>query len=614
MCSFDRWSIPAISISVLFSIAQMPTPAKAQMSCTVTFACPSAGGGCANAMGGQVTTRNAGTFASTADCNTKARNANPNLGGVGISCSCNGGDASAPGSTAAAPAAPGHEFDSTINRAIADGITGRISAGNAVGFTVLGMLGNALFAPKAPTSNIPPQPDPAEVQRQLATQQLNNSGLYLLKQKNYAGAINEFQKALAISPGDANILHNLDAAKHQLRDAAFADQTSGALGELLGPAPVQLGSSGTTLSMVNLGSDASVVDLRSSTGTTVDPTTLKGQIDNIFSNGEQSSAPSDAQSQAQDIDKVFESPQSGPPPPAQGNVDSFNARCSGVGPGSVADAACQQGQAEQIAAKQKQLDDILNDSSASADFKEQSKDLKDSIADRNAASPSGSIPAGGDNRPTAGGSTNFFGSSNSVGPATAGLDKPASVPQVPIKSTTDALTSANKSGAAANAGGVSNATGKVQSGYGFDTPPVAPPTPIAINKAAPQTPGAVEFAAHIPAAAQRDPVIQNAIQNSLAYYGNLDGKKLDTQNRLNDIQQQINNGTGDAQVLDLQKQKLQTDLNQYNAAESTTKNQLNDILVKNNYKVNWDEAATPANANASQSANVTANSNGSSPQ
>jgi len=188
------------------------------------------------------------------------------------------------------------------------------------------------------------------------------------------------------------------------------------------------------------------------------------------------------------------------------------------------------------------------------------------------------------------------------------------VPQVPIKSTTDALTSANKSGAAANAGGVSNATSKVQSGYGFDTPPVAPPTPIAINKAAPQTPGAVEFAAHIPAAAQRDPAIQNAIQNSLAYYGNLDGKKLDTQNRLNDIRQQINNGTGDAQVLDLQKQKLQTDLNQYNAAESTTKDQLNDILVKNNYKVNWDEAATPANANASQSANGTTNSNGSSPQ
>ena len=276
------------------------------------------------------------------------------------------------------------------------------------------------ICPKAPTSNIPPQPDPAEVQRQLATQQLNNSGLYLLKQKNYAGAINEFQKALAISPGDANILHNLEAAKHQLRDAAFADQTSGTLGELLGPAPVQLGSSGTTLSMVNLGSEASVVDLRSATGTTVDPTTLKGQIDNIFSNGEQASAPSDSRAQAQDIDKVFESAQSGPPSPAQGNVDSFNAGCSGVGQGSAADAACQQGQAEQVAAKQKQLDDILNDSSASADFNEQSKDLKDSVADRNAASPSGSIPAGGDNQPTAGGSTNFFGSSNSVGPVIRG--------------------------------------------------------------------------------------------------------------------------------------------------------------------------------------------------
>ncbi|HMG86578.1 MAG TPA: tetratricopeptide repeat protein [Terracidiphilus sp.] len=601
MRSFDRWSIPAISISALFSLAQTPTSAKAQMSCTVTFTCPSTGGACAANLGGQVTTRNAGTFASTADCNTKARNANPNLGGVGISCSCNGGDASVAGSTSAAPVARGHEFDSTINRAIADGITGRISAGNAVGFTVLGVLGNALFAPKAP--NIPLQPDPAEEQRRLAVQQLNNSGIYLLKQKNYAGAINEFQKAIAISPSDANILHNLDLAKHQLRDAAFADQTSGALGELLGPAPIELGSSGTSLNLVNLGSDASAVDLHNTTGTTVDATTLKGQLDSVFSNNEHASAVSDppgAQPQANDIDKLFESPST----PARGAIDDFNARCSGVAQGS---SACQQQQTTgQLEAKEKQLDQILNP--------EERADLKDAVGPTKGASSSGAVPAGGDSQPTGGGSTSFFGSSNSVSAAAAGLDNSAPVPQVAIKNTTDALTSANKSGAAANAAGLSNVPSKVQSGYGFDTPPVAHPTAIPINKSVPQTPGAVELAAHIPAAAQRDPAIQNAIQNSLAYYGNLDGKKIDTQNRLNDIQQQIKNGTGDAQYLARQQQTLETNLNQYNAAESTTKSQINDILVKNNYKVNWDEAPTPVTANPSQSTNGTVNTGGSTPQ
>jgi hypothetical protein len=242
---------------------------------------------------------------------------------------------------------------------------------------------------------------------------------------------------------------------------------------------------------------------------------------------------------------------------------------------------------------------------------EEKSDLKDAAGTTNAASSSGSTAAGGGNLPTAGGSTNFFASSNSVSPATAGLDNSAPVPQVPIKSTTDALTSSNKSGVAANAAGLSNASSKVQSGYGFDTPPVAPPTPIAINKGVPQTPGAVELAAHIPAAAQKDPAIQNAIQNSLAYYGNLDGKKIDTQNRLNDIQQQIKNGSGDAQYLARQQQMLKTNLNQYNAAESTTKSQINDILVKNNYKVNWEEAPAPVITNPSQSTNATANTNGS---
>src|SRR5258708_27964465 len=106
---------------------------------------------------------------------------------------------------------------------MADGLTGRISPGNAVGFTVLGMLGNALFAPK--TAPVAPPPDPEQQRRTLAAQQLNNSGIYLLKQRNYSGAINEFQQALAATPSDVTIQQNLELAKRQQKNAAVAGKT-----------------------------------------------------------------------------------------------------------------------------------------------------------------------------------------------------------------------------------------------------------------------------------------------------------------------------------------------------------------------------------------------------
>jgi TPR repeat len=153
------------------------------------------------------------------------------------------------------------------------------------------------------------QLDPALQQRELAAQQLNNSGSYLLKQKNYSGAINEFQKALAITPNDSNTLHNLALAKQQLKDAAVAGQTSGALGQFLGSAPANTGIFGfahltdsaganpnaSALSLVNLGSDASVVDLRGTTKTSVDPELLKGQLDGVLGNNAPGSAPTGSQ-------------------------------------------------------------------------------------------------------------------------------------------------------------------------------------------------------------------------------------------------------------------------------------------------------------------------------
>ena len=61
--------------------------------------------------------------------------------------------------------------------------------------------------------------DPASQQRALAAEQLNSSGIYLLKKNDYAGAINEFQQALNQAPNDANILSNLQLSKQRQKDA-----------------------------------------------------------------------------------------------------------------------------------------------------------------------------------------------------------------------------------------------------------------------------------------------------------------------------------------------------------------------------------------------------------
>lgn len=179
------------------------------------------------------------------------------------------------------------------------GLTPQQQVGMQVGTLGAYMIGQGLHqllfgAPQSP-------PDPAVQQRQLAARQLNNSGIYLFKQRNYAGAINEFQKALAITPGDRNILHNLALAKQKLKDVAVAGQTSGALGQLLDSAPGSDGTlhsdlagnpgtggaNGSALDLVHLGSDPTVVDLRGTTKTFVDPIqaqTLQS-LDNVLGNG-----------------------------------------------------------------------------------------------------------------------------------------------------------------------------------------------------------------------------------------------------------------------------------------------------------------------------------------
>jgi tetratricopeptide (TPR) repeat protein len=204
-----------------------------------------------------------------------------------------------------------------------------LQLGQQLGYAAGQQLHNWLFgAPTRPQSQ--PSPDPAQQQRELAAQQLNNSGTYLLKQKNYLGAIHEFQQALAQTPNDPNILNNLASAKQQLKDAAVAAQTSGALGQLLGKAPASTGffdfdqlthssvvnSNVSALDLVNLNSDtasdASVVDLRDATKTS--PESLKNQLDGVLGNASATAVPDSlvVLPQAQDIELLFQPPQSMP--------------------------------------------------------------------------------------------------------------------------------------------------------------------------------------------------------------------------------------------------------------------------------------------------------------
>jgi hypothetical protein len=172
------------------------------------------------------------------------------------------------------------------------GLTPQQQMGLAIGKAAMPYVQQAVhnFLYGAPT--VQSQLDPAQQQRELAAQQLNNSGIYLLRQRDYAGAINEFQKALAITPNDATIAHNLALAKQQLKDGAAAAKTSGVLGQFLGNTPAGAGyfdfdqlthssvanPNGSVLGLVNL--DAGVVDLRGATSTS--PQSLASQLDGIL--------------------------------------------------------------------------------------------------------------------------------------------------------------------------------------------------------------------------------------------------------------------------------------------------------------------------------------------
>jgi len=156
----QQWCIPTASSLLLLCALCSTPPAAAQVTCTVSYNCHGSTQ-CAYVVGGPITRQ----FASASECNTQAA-------------------------------------------AVGDGPTtiGRAAVVQQGAYMLGQQLHNLLFdQPAQPAAPL----DPAMQQQQLAAQQLNNSGNYLLKKNDYAGAINEFEQALAIEPNDQDILHNL---------------------------------------------------------------------------------------------------------------------------------------------------------------------------------------------------------------------------------------------------------------------------------------------------------------------------------------------------------------------------------------------------------------------
>ena len=192
----------------------------------------------------------------------------------------------------------------------------QLGIANQVGSSIGQALGEMLFGD--------PQQDAAhnaaaaqELARQQQARQLDNSGIYLLRQKNYPGAINEFQKALEITPNDQSIRNNLSLARQKIKDNNIAGKNSTALDRLLGKAPAGAGNSSAAnpnapaLNLVDLDTDPNTVDLRGTSKTSIDPASLKSQLEGVFQSSAPLSAPSNVvRPQVKDIELLFQAPQS----------------------------------------------------------------------------------------------------------------------------------------------------------------------------------------------------------------------------------------------------------------------------------------------------------------
>lgn len=125
---------------------------------------------------------------------------------------------------------------------------------------------------------------PEQQQLRIAAKQLNNSGVWYMRQNDYANAIVEFQKALQKTPHDATILGNLTLARRLLeqtsRNSAAATQNSDALGNVLGSVPLASRPSSwdrpeNLFHNIDTNFTSNTVSLQSTRASSVDPADLK---------------------------------------------------------------------------------------------------------------------------------------------------------------------------------------------------------------------------------------------------------------------------------------------------------------------------------------------------
>jgi tetratricopeptide (TPR) repeat protein len=320
MRSFVLSAVSAAAFLLLLC-ALSGAPAAAQSGCTTTYNCQG-NSGCISVMGSNVTHRSITEYTDQASCDAGAKSIMASQPLPTIQCSCGGS-----GSTSS-------DLGSNIGQLVST-----MSPQQQMGAAV-GAVGTLMILKGLSEMMSGPAPDPAAQQRALAAQQLNNSGIYLLKQKNYAGAINEFQQALAQTPNDRNIANNLALAKQQQANAALAGRTSGILGQVLGTPQPSTGPAGSNspLGLVNLNANADNSNRNAAQpqgGSQASTQSVENQIDGALGNAPVQAAPASAQ----EIDQLFASTQPTPNESqvhAQQQVDDLFKNPGGTTPDAAA--------------------------------------------------------------------------------------------------------------------------------------------------------------------------------------------------------------------------------------------------------------------------------------
>ena len=125
---------------------------------------------------------------------------------------------------------------------------------------------------------------PEQQQFRLAAKQLNNSGVWYMRQHDYANAIVELEKALQKTPNDATILGNLTLARRLLEqsshNSATATHNSDALANVLGALPAASRPSSwdrpeNLFQDIDVNFTSNTVNLQNSGKSSVDPASLK---------------------------------------------------------------------------------------------------------------------------------------------------------------------------------------------------------------------------------------------------------------------------------------------------------------------------------------------------